>query len=132
MSDSDKTEFNFEPEFVILVASGLSIRAAARQLGIPEATAYRMSQEPEFRKLVSDARHTMLSEGVGAMTAGIKSSITKLLALTADKDKKISLSAIRTHLSEMTRFTELLELSERVQALEESMSQTQGQERWGL
>jgi len=47
--------------FALAIASGTSLREAARTAGISESTAYRRLKDPAFRRRVSEIRTSFLS-----------------------------------------------------------------------
>lgn len=99
----------------LLVASGMTIKAGAAELGISERTAYRYNSLPEFRQAVSQLRTAALDEAVGMLTKLTAKAVSKLEDLL---DGPEALGAIKTILGGVGKLTELGELRARIDALE--------------
>lgn len=108
---------NFD-ELSILVASGSTIRAAAKQLQISEQTAYRISEKPAFRTRVNELRSQALSAAVGRLSVLVSDAVECLSSIMANGSDRDKLTAAKTVLAAIAPLTELAELRHRIAALE--------------
>jgi hypothetical protein len=104
--------------FAIAVASGTSLKEAARSAGISESTAYRRLKDPALRRRVSEIRTSFLGEAVGRLTEAANEAVSTLRALLAARSEGVRLSAARTILELGAKLREQTELEERITALE--------------
>jgi hypothetical protein len=107
-----------QDELALLVASGLTIRQAAKQLGISEATAYRRSERSDFKQKVAEIRSEALSASVGRLSALVADAVTALEAILRNGSDRDRLAASRIILSSVSPMMELSELRQRIDALE--------------
>jgi hypothetical protein len=100
------------------IASGLSIRAAARKAGVGERTAYRWHAEsPGFAALVAKLRDATLNRTVGKLVKASTRAAEALAQLIKSPDEVIRLRActaildagirVRDHAEVLGRLTEL-------------------------
>ena len=115
---SDETADNGEKwhPLSVLVASGMTIKDASGELGIPERTAYRHASLPEFRKCVGQLRTAALDASVGAITSASTRAVNKLVELL--DDPQFGLQAAKALLANVSPLSELGELRSRLDALE--------------
>jgi transposase len=106
-------------ELALLVASGLTVRQAAKQLGISEATAYRRSEKPDFKQRVAEIRSEALSASVGRLSALVADAVGALEAILRNGSDRDRLAASRTVLGSVAPMMELSELRQRIDALEQ-------------
>ena len=102
-----------------LVAVGNTIRDAAEQLGISEATAYRTSRTAEFKARVAAIR-TEKTEGLsGQALGGAEDAIRELrvLASTAERDSD-RIAACKVLLDKAISLAEMTEFRRRLNELE--------------
>lgn len=59
----------------VAIASGRTVRDAARSAGIAERTAWRRLEQKSFRRLVRKLRRQMVSEAIGLLSAGLAEAI---------------------------------------------------------
>ena len=105
-------------ELALLVASGLTVREAAKQLGISESTAYRRSERPDFKQRVAEIRSEALSASVGRLSALVADAVGALEAILRNGSDRDRLAASRIILSSVSPMMELSELRQRIDALE--------------
>jgi hypothetical protein len=104
--------------FALAVASGTSLREAARSAGISESTAYRRLKDPAFCRRVSEIRTSFLNEAVGRLSEAANEAVSTLKALLASRTDSVRLGAARTILELGPKLREQAELEERITALE--------------
>lgn len=112
--------------FALAIASGTSIKEAARSAGISESTAYRRLKDPAFRRRVSEIRTSYLNEAVGRLSEAANEAVSTLKALLTARSEPVRLSAARAILELGPKLREQAELEERVTALEHP----EGEEDW--
>jgi hypothetical protein len=102
------------------VASGSTIRAAAKKLGISESHAYTISSgDPEFRVRVSEIRTEAIGEAVGRLSVIVSKAVDALEELlAATNEPKDRLAAAKTILGAVAPMSELGELRARIDAIE--------------
>jgi hypothetical protein len=100
------------------LASGQSVKDAARTAGLGERTAYRRVADPAFRQAVSQARADLLARAVGVLADGATEAAETLRALLkADSDSVRARAAVAL-LDAAMKGVELSDLAERLAALE--------------
>jgi hypothetical protein len=104
--------------FALAIASGTSIKEAARSAGISESTAYRRLKDPAFRRRVSEIRTSFLNEAVGRLSEAANEAVSTLKALLTSGSDSVRLSASRAILELGPKLREQAELEERITALE--------------
>jgi AcrR family transcriptional regulator len=104
--------------FALAIASGTSLREAARTAGISESTAYRRLKDRAFRRRVSEIRTSFLNEAVGRLSEAANEAVSTLKALLVSGTDSVRLSAAKTILELGPRLREQAELEERITALE--------------
>jgi hypothetical protein len=113
-SDSDATP----PALVLALASGLSVRDAAKQTKVSERTIYRRLQDPAFRTAVSQARGAMLQQAIGLLSATACEAVTTLKGALQDESSHVRIRAARSILELGTKLRDLIEFEERLGNLE--------------
>src|SRR5262249_30083934 len=102
-----------------LIASGLSIRAAARAACVGARTAYRWhAAAPGFAALVAKLRDETLSRTVGKLIRSSARAAEALAVLLKSPDKAIRLRACTAILDGMVRTREYGELASRLAEIE--------------
>jgi transposase-like protein len=106
-----------------LIASLLGARTveeAAQRVGLSKATALRWMKQDAFRPAFGAARRELLSATVGRLQAVSGEAVEALrAAVTSASPSTVSVSAARAILDFAAKGVELLDLEERVAALEE-------------
>lgn len=115
-----------DADLVAALAKGLTIAAAAKEVGISERTAYRKLESSEFRALVFRAKWENASQAFGVLASITPAAAIALGHLLKSGNEGIRLGAARTVLAEITRFGATMDLDERMRALEERMSERGG------
>ena len=119
MAKSGSKKTAAEIELVVILASGMSGRQAAAETGIPYRTVSRRQADPEFRHAVSVARSAMISQAAGKLAVQASTAVVAVVKLLESKDERTVLSASRTILEHCVRFVEVVDLAERIEALEQ-------------
>jgi hypothetical protein len=103
----------------VQVASGMSVCAASRKLGISERAGKRWSAKPEFQSTVEAIRKQVISQAVGTLTAGaVKASRTLVELLHKSKSDDVRLRAAKQILEGLLVIREGTELLDRLVELE--------------
>lgn len=106
------------------VAAGVSIKAAAAELGLSERHAYRMASEVEFRQLVAKIRSEVLAGVVGELGAAASKAVQALVDALGGASKPAErIAAAKAILASLGPLSELAELRGRIDALEQSNNQ---------
>jgi hypothetical protein len=103
---------------VAALASGRTVRDAAKAAGVSEATAHRRLREPAFRQAVSEARGRMVENAVGQLADASTAAVATLRALLEAEADTVKLGAARAILEMGTKLRESVELEARIAALE--------------
>jgi hypothetical protein len=103
---------------VVALASGQSVREAARTAGIGERTAFRRTAETGFKLAVAHARSALLARAVGQLADAATAAVETLRGLLAAEAETVRLGAARSILDAAMRGSELIDLAERVECLE--------------
>lgn len=104
--------------FALAIASGRSLREAARTAGISESTAYRRLKDPAVLRRVSEIRTAFLGEAIGLLSEAASEAVSRLKTLLNARSEAICLSAARAILEFGPKLRVQAELEERITALE--------------
>ncbi len=122
---------NADAALVAALAGGATVRDAAAEAGIGEATAHRRLKEPAFRKWVDDARAEVIAGAVARLGAASTKAVATLEGLLAADSEAVKLGAARAILDAALKWREHQDLTERVAALEAQLAPEQGgTKRW--
>jgi len=103
---------------ILELASGSTVREAAKRTGVGERTVYRRLDDAAFRRRVSEARGELFSAAMGRLAAvATKATDTLERLMTSPKDA-VALGAARSVLELGQRLRESVELEQRITALE--------------
>jgi len=122
------TQFDTENKDVLLamaIASGASASSAAREMELSLSTVQRRMADPEFRKLVAELRREMLTSALGRVSHNMTRAADTVAALLDAEEPHIRLRAARALMTLGLKLHDSLELSERIEALEEEVEQRQ-------
>ena len=105
---------------LLALACGASVEGAARQTGASERTIYRRLADPKFRRRLDSLQSEMMQRSAAMLTAGGVDSVKTLLELQkAPTPPAVRLGAARTVLEMRIKMRELLDLEQRLEALEQ-------------
>ena len=110
----------FEP-LAAEIAGGSSIRDAAKAVGCSETLAYRTNSMPEFRQRVSEIRSDITTGVVGVLTSSAQNAVETLRQLLSNENEpSVRLQAAKAILAALGPMSELGELRQRLDALEQA------------
>ena len=107
-----------DKSLVVALASGLTVRDAARQANIGERTAHRRLEDPAFQQLVERARDERFKRALGMLADGASEAVEKLRDLLEDGPPNVPLKAAQSLLLYGVRLREQIEIEHRVSSLE--------------
>ena len=110
---------NGEDQLITALASGTTVREAAKLAGVTERTVYRRLEDAEFRSHVQEARTVMFEQALGAVASAGVSAAQTLRDLLRASSESVRLGAARSVLELGSRLRENIELEERLSALEQ-------------
>jgi hypothetical protein len=102
----------------LALASGETLRDAARLASVGERTATRRWADPEFRSRVSELRVEMVARSLGRLVEGMAEGAETLRALLKAESESVRLGAARSLLELTLRVRDHTELEERLRNLE--------------
>lgn len=104
----------------LLLASGSSVRSAARRSRVGERTVHRwLDEDARFRGRVQELREQLFAQAVGVLTRLAGKAARRLNKLLDSPNEAIRLGACRTVLEAGPRLRELTDFEARLRALEE-------------
>jgi hypothetical protein len=119
---NDLSQFQANPlaeSLAMLVASGCTIRDAAKKANCSESHAYRLSREADFRDRVCEIRSEITAQAVGRLTDLAVQAVDVLAEMLGRSNKpSVRLNAAKAILGALKPFSELGELRARLEALE--------------
>jgi hypothetical protein len=105
------------------LASGQTVRDAARSAGIGERTAFRRVADPDFRRRVAELRAEMIGRALGQLADGMTEAAGTLRKLLAADGESVRLGAARSILELGNKLREAVELERRMADLEQRMTE---------
>jgi hypothetical protein len=107
-----------------LIAEG-SIKGAAASLGCAERTLYDRMKKPEFKTLYSQAKGEILKTATAKLQGQVCGAIDTLTEIMKDEDtaKQTRVNSAVAILQNAARFTETIDIVERLEAIEEAQEQ---------
>jgi hypothetical protein len=112
-----------EDAFVLALAGGATVRAAAKKSAIGERTGHRWLQDPVFRERVDEVRDAMFERGVRRLANGAAAAAVTLHRLLKAKSEAIRLSAARALLELCFKARDWGDTVGRIEALERNSKQ---------
>ncbi len=104
--------------FAISLASGNTIKVAAKAAGITERTAYRRAESPELQEEVNQLRDKMRSQAIGIAAVGMAEATVVLRMLMQKGKDSIKLGAARALLQVGDRMWNSEQLSLKLKELD--------------
>jgi hypothetical protein len=123
-----------DAQLLAALAQGQSLTEAAKAARLSESTARRRLADPAFRAALSEARQRAVARAVTILASGMAEAAARLRWLSARAgEERVQLAAARTVIEQGLKGVELLDLAERITALEERLADapTKGLGRWG-
>jgi hypothetical protein len=115
---------NADQALLVTLACGATIEAAARSVGLSQATVYRRLQDPKFQQRVQQIRSDMVQRTAGMLTAASMEAVKTLLELQKTPvPAAVRLGAARSVIELGTKMRETAEFEARLAALEQQTSQ---------
>jgi DNA-binding NarL/FixJ family response regulator len=105
----------------VALATGATVKAAARKAGVSERTVYRRLSRPRFRAVVRQLREQMTSEAIGTLTREMNTAAIMLKKLLKAGKDETRLRAARAIIELAIRAREHADLEQRVAELEEAV-----------
>ena len=110
------------PDEVIVaeLLNSVSIREAAKKLGLQERTIYDRMKKPEFKKLYADARADVISQAT-ARLQNFANQAVSCLALVMSKQEyapQVRINAADAILRYCLKFSEKADITDKIEALE--------------
>jgi transposase-like protein len=102
----------------LALASGLSVRRAARECSVGARTIHRWLEKEPFRHRIQELRTEMFTCAVGRLSRVSGKAAGKLKGLLDSEDERIRLAAAKTILETGMKAREMVDLLDRVDTLE--------------
>ena len=120
MAKRPPTPLELREQLAGLIAVQHTVASAARQAGIPERSARRWAEKPEFRARVKEIRHGMLDQAHNTLQMAAQHAVAGLLDLLTSRDEEIKFKACKEILNQLIAVENHVELAARVEALEQA------------
>jgi hypothetical protein len=113
-----------DTRLLIALASGLTIRKAAKVAEVSVATVMRRMEEESFRQELAKVRARMIDQAIGRLSKSMAAASTTLHKLLNANSEMCRLAAARSILELGTKLRESVELEERLAELERQFGGT--------
>lgn len=123
---ADNEQISTDDRLAIAIATGETVRDAAKSAGVSESTAYRRLRNNEFKASVRMIRDATFSASLGTLLEAANKAAKALAELCDSTTERIRLQAAAKVLELSTRLSEQTELRERLEALEATQNATKG------
>jgi transposase len=101
------------------LATGVSIKEAAAQADVGERTAFRRLNDPSFRQRLAETKGRMLEAASAKLASSAGAACEELdRLLKKAKSESVRLAAARVILEQVLRMRDLVEIDQRLTALE--------------
>lgn len=110
-------------KFVLLMATGSSLSAAAKKARVSRSTAHRLMKDESVRDEIMQCRRKCLDEASGKLAAVTGTAAQELSALIKHKNPQVKLRAIRLLFDSYLRISERESLERRLSVLEAKAAQ---------
>lgn len=117
-----------EQALVALLAES-TLPAAAARAGVSEATIARWLRNPQFRAAYRDARRQIVEAAIGTLQGATSEAVETLRRNLTHDNGNVQVRAAVAILDHATKAIELMDLAERVEALEQR-SNAHGRHSW--
>lgn len=111
---------------VVLLASGASVRGAAKKCGVSPRTVARRMANSEFRRQVDTAKAAAFGRALNLLASSSVAAVVTLRRLLKDPSAKIRLGAATAILTHSVRVSDSVEVTERLRSIEEQLQQKGG------
>lgn len=113
------------PDEVIVaeLLNSVSIRAAAKKLGLQERTIYDRMKKPEFKKLYADARADVISQATARLQNFANQAVSCLALVMAQKENapQVRINAADAILRYCLKFSEKADITDKLDQLEAAL-----------
>jgi hypothetical protein len=110
---------HMDDAFLVALACGSTMEAAARKAGISERTAHRRLKDPAFGRRLDQLKTETVRRAADMLTAAALEAVKTLLSLQADNvPAPVRLGAARATLELGMKAREFADLTERIAQLE--------------
>ena len=107
-----------DADLIVALASGRTVRDAAKHAKVGERTAHRRLGDREFRRKVSEARAEMIEQAAGRLAKAASTAVTTLRKLLKAESESVRLGACRAILESCERLRQSADLEQRIAELE--------------
>jgi transposase-like protein len=114
-----------------LLAVGRSVISVADALSVNQSTVRRWLDQPDFRRLVSVHRSTLMGEALGRLAAAATKAVDVLEGSLDSDNESNRLKAAMGILDRLATMREQTELAERLADIEAKLEQKKGNRQWG-
>jgi hypothetical protein len=111
---------------IAALLSAPTLAQAAKKAGLSKATLYRWMQEPDFKAALRAARRGVVDATIGRLQAVTTEAVTALHKALTCTTPTVRVSAARAILEFSFRSVELMDLEERLSALEQRVIEKGG------
>lgn len=113
-----------DDQFLMALACGATVDAAAAKAGLSRRTAYRRLRDPGFRRRLRKMRDEMIERAAGMLGAASLEAVKTLLGLMdAKQPPQVRLGAARAVVDLAMKVRDAEEIQDRLQALEARLDQ---------
>lgn len=98
--------------------------AKAKAIGVSRTYLYKLEKDPDFQAALQDYKRQVLNTAINRMQGGLDDAVTVLLAIINGENvsAQTRLNAVNTLLIQLREMMQTQEFSERLDALERSLS----------
>jgi hypothetical protein len=109
----------YDEKLALAIASGLSIDAAADQIGISRVTAFRRWRDPSIKKRVAELRGEITDQAIGKLVDTLCAAVLTLRRLMVEADTdSVKLKAASQLLETGLKASAIAQLEQRLTELE--------------
>jgi hypothetical protein len=116
---------DIDEQLILALAAGGGVVDAARVAQVSERTVRRRMQDPAFRERVRSMRAELVTRAVGRLSVLGCKAADGLNDLMGSSREQTKLGACRATLEYLFRGSELVEIEQRLQALEDAQKATE-------
>jgi hypothetical protein len=109
-----------------------TIESAAQKAGVGERTLVRWLQEPAFKAEYRAARRSVVESAIGRLQQAATQAVDALTRNLTCGTPAVEVGAAKAVLDQAIKAVELIDLAERVEALEQASEQAAEREKQGL
>ena len=111
-----------DESLIASLVAGVTVQEAASRAGVGQRTAFRRLNDPRFRRLLAETKGRMLETVSTRLVASAGAACEELERLLKKAESEsVRLGAARTILEQVLRMRELVEIDQRLLALEQRL-----------